>query len=296
MPEDVQPQRMTAARFRELLADGRAPRMAGAEEPEGQGADEAAGGLFDSYLQSVPEDQRETVGTYLRDASKNVEGRLQEAAEFRKQWEPFSQIDGLSQYDPQQLSELLAWHQQVTSNPDAFQQWLAQAAKDAGLTPAEEQQLSELEQDGELSREQIEQLIQQQADQRLAPLQERLDQFESDQAVGQEETAIRQVFDEIEAEHNLNLTEQQKEIVMDLGMASAVDAKGQELPMGDASWVKKGFERFQAIASEAQRSFVDGKSQQPKPPISGGGVPATKGPRTFEEARQQAMGRLRQQP
>src|ERR1700757_4296544 len=99
MPDDVQPQRMTAALFGELLAEGRAPRLAGAEEPEGQGG-EATGTptALESYLQTVPEDQRQHVEPYLRDAEKNVNGRLQEAAEFRKTWEPFSQIETLSQY------------------------------------------------------------------------------------------------------------------------------------------------------------------------------------------------------
>lgn len=259
----------------------------------GQGA-EASGGLYDSYLQFVPQERHAEATAHLQEVSKDVNSRLEGAAEFRKQWEPFSQIEGLSQYDPERLSELLAWHQQVVSTPDAFQQWLAQAAKEAGLTAAEGQQLSELEQDGELTREQIEQLVQQQADQRLAPLQQRLEQFEQDQMVGQEETAISQAFDQIESESKLSLSEAQKEMILDLGMAFAV-ADGKELQMGDASWVQKGFERFQSIMSDAQRSFVDGKSQQPNPPLTTGGQQATGAPKTFEEARQQALGRLRQQ-
>lgn len=264
---------------------------------QGQGAEAGTGTptALESYLQSVPEDQRAIVEPHLREHEKNVNGRLAEAAQFRKTWEPFSQIDALSQYDPQQLSELLAWHQQIVSTPEAFQQWLAEAAKEAGLTLAEQQQLSEAEADGELTREQVEQLIQQQADQRLAPLQQRLEQFEQDQMVGQEETAIRQAFDQIEAESKLSLSEAQKEMILDLGMAF-VGAEGKELPMGDASWVQKGFERFQSIASEAQRDFVDGKSQQPNPPLPTGGQAAATGPKTFQEARQQALGRLRQQP
>jgi hypothetical protein len=263
---------------------------------EGQGGEPTGTPTpLESYLQSVPEDHRAIVEPHLREHEKNVNSRLQEAAEFRKKMEPFSQIDGLTSYDPEQLSQLVAWHQQIMSTPDGFQQWLAQAAKEAGLTAAEEQQLSDLEQDGELTREHIEQLIQQQADQRVAPLQQKLERFEQNQMVGQEETAIRQAFDQIESESKLSLSEAQKEVILDLGMAFA-GADGKELPMGDASWVQKGFDRFQSIASEAQRSFVDGKSQQPNPPLPTGGQPAAGGPKTFEEARQQAMGRLRQQP
>jgi hypothetical protein len=261
---------------------------------QGQG-DEATGGLFDSYLQTVPEDARETVASYLKDASKGVEGRLQEAAEFRKTWEPFSQIDALKTYEPEQLSELLAWHQQIVSSPDAFQQWLAQAAKDAGLTPAEEQKLSDAEEDGDLTREEVQQLIQKQAEERVAPLQERLEQFESQQAVGEEETAIRQAFEQIEAEAKVSLTEDQKQTICELGIGLAVDAKGSDLPMGDASWVKAGFDRYRQIISDGQRAFVEEKGRQPNPPLTPGGTPAAGAPKTFDEARQQALGRLRQQ-
>ena len=116
MPDDVQPQ-------------------------EGQGS-EATGGLFDSYLEAVPAEARETVTSYLKDAEKNVNSRLQEAAEYKKTWEPYQGVEALKSYPPEQLSELLAWHQQVTSSDDAFQQWLANAAQEAGLTKAEEQELA----------------------------------------------------------------------------------------------------------------------------------------------------------
>ncbi len=250
---------------------------------------------LESYLQTVPEDQRVIVEPHLKAHEKNINGRLQEAAEFRKTWEPFSQIDGLQSYDPEQLSELLAWHQQIVSTPEAYQQWLAQAAKEAGLTVAEQEDLAAAEADGELTKDQIAKLIREQADERVAPLQQRLEQFEAQQAVGEEEAAIQQAFSQIETEEKVSLTEAQKEVICDLGMALAVDAKGQDLPMGDASWVKAGFDRFRQITSEGQRAFVEEKARQPNPPLTPGGTPAVKGPATFEEARQQALGRLRQQ-
>src|SRR5580692_10634926 len=120
----------------------------------GQGPDES-GGLFDSYLQTVPEDGRDTVAGYLKDASKQVESRLQDAAEIQKNLGPYQQVETLAQYTPEQLNELLAWHQQVTSNDDAFKSWLSNAAQEAGLTPAEESQLSEAEEVGDLTPEQV---------------------------------------------------------------------------------------------------------------------------------------------
>ena len=263
---------------------------------EGQGGEPAGTPTaLESYLQSVPEDQRAIVEPHLREHEKNVNGRLQEAAEFRKTWEPFSQVEALKTYQPEQLSELLAWHQQIVSSPDAFQQWLAQAAKEAGLTPAEEKELSTLEEDGELTREEVQKLIQDQADQRVAPLQERLEQFESQQMVGEEESAIRQAFTDIESAEKVSLTEDQKQTICELGIALAVDDKGTDLPMGDSSWVKAGFDRYRQIVSEGQRAFVDEKVRQPNPPLTPGGAPAANAPKTFDEASKMALGRLRQQ-
>src|SRR6185437_14923972 len=239
---------------------------------------------LESYLQTVPEDQREIVEPHLREHEKKVNGRLQEAAEFRKTWEPFSQVEALKSYQPEQLSELLAWHQQIVSSPDAFQEWLAQAAKEAGLTPAEEKELSDAEEDGELTREEIQKLIQEQAEQKFAPLQERL-----------EEDAIRQAFTDLESVEKIELTEDQKKTICDLGIDLAVDDKGQHLPMGDASWVKAGFDRYRQIVSEAQSAFVGEKVRQPNPPLTPGGAPAAQAPKTFEEASKMALGRLRQQ-
>lgn len=250
---------------------------------------------LESYLQSVPEEHRAIVEPHLREHEKNVNGRLQEAAEFRKTWEPFSQVEALKSYQPEQLSELLAWHQQIVSSPDAFQQWLAQAAKEAGLTPAEEKELSDLEEDGELTREQVQQLIQEQAQQQVAPIQERLDQFESQQLESVEESAISQAFNDIEAAEKISLTDDQKKTICDLGLDLAVDDKGQHLPMGDASWVKAGFDRYRQIVSEAQSAFVGDKVRQPNPPLTPGGAPAASAPKTFDEASKMALGRLRSQ-
>ena len=92
MPDSVQPHRaMTAATFRVLLAEGRAPRIAGAETPEGQGDSGSTPGVFDSYLQTVPEDGRETVANYLKDAERTVNGRLSEAAQLKETWGPYEQ-------------------------------------------------------------------------------------------------------------------------------------------------------------------------------------------------------------
>jgi hypothetical protein len=261
---------------------------------EGQG--DAGTGIFDPYLQAVPEDARDAVAGYLKDAEKNVNGRLAEAAELKKQWEPYQDLqDSLGAYDPEQLSQLLAWHQQVTASDEAFRQWLATEAQNAGLTLAEEQDLAEAEQTGELTREEVQQLIAQTAAERLSPIQEQLTNLEAEKAVDVEAQAIDDAFAEIQREHKLELSKDQKAVILDLGMPLAYDRQGNELAMGDSSWVKAGFDRWKDITTAGQRAFVEQKTQQPAPSLSAGATAAFKPTVSFGEANAQLRERLRQQ-
>ena len=268
MPDDVQPQ------------DG------------GQGA-EATTGIFDTYLSAVPEDARETVASYLKDAEKNVNGRLEQAAALEKQFGSFKDVD-LSGYEPEDLSQLIAWHQQVTSSEDAFKAWLESAAAEAGLTQKQEDELDEAQATGELTREEIQNLIAQAADQRLNPVQEQLSSLEQEKAIDLEEKAIGLAFEEIQKEHKLDLSKDQREAVLRLGADFAYDEKGNDLPMGDASWVKKGFEDLQSITAGAQRAFVEEKAAAPAGGLATGGTPQA-GPITdFKEAGDVLRERLRE--
>src|ERR1022692_52897 len=133
------------------------PEDADVQPDEGQGT-EATGGLFDTYLEGVPEDGRETDTQYLKDASKNFEGRLQEASQLEKRFGAYNDID-LAQYQPEQLSELLGWHQQFVANEEPDGEGLDSAAHEAGYTKAEPEDLGQLETEGEHTREQIEQQV-----------------------------------------------------------------------------------------------------------------------------------------
>jgi hypothetical protein len=257
MPEDVQP-------------------------TEGQGG-EATGGLFDSYLQTVPEQAREAAETWFRDTSKGLDSKLEEAAEFRKAWEPYQNVELLRQYEPNELAELLGWHQQVKQE-DGYREFIANAAAELGLTPAEEKELEAAEADGELSRAEIEQLITQQAEARVAPLAERLEQWETERAVDAEDQNIRSEFERLESEHTISLSKDQKAIVLDLGMNH----------QGQGSWVQAGFDRFRSMTTEAQKAFVEEKAKAPPSALEAGGVERFKPSMTFDEAAARTKERLRQ--
>jgi hypothetical protein len=260
------------------------------QEPQGG---EDTGGLFDSYLQAVPEDARETVASYLKDAEKNVNSRLSEAAELQKSFGAYKDVD-LSGYDPEDLSQLIAWHQQVTSSDEAYRTWLTEQAQEAGLTPAQEQELAQAEEQGELTREEVQDLIQKTAEERLSPVQEQLSNLEAEKAIDFEAQAIDQAFGAIQSEFKLELSKDQKAVILDLGMPLAVDAKGNELPMGDSSWVRKGFDRWKEITDTGNRTFVEQKAQMPSGSLTAGGTAALKPITSYEDANAAMRERLRQ--
>jgi hypothetical protein len=237
------------------------------------------GGLFDSYLQAVPEDGREIVANYLKDAEKNVNSRLQEAAEIQKQFGPYREVEALSQYNPQQLKDLLTWHSEVTSSDDSFKDWLTKAATELGvLTPQEEEELS-----GELTREQIQELIQEREQAAIAPLEQRIAEWEELRTIDTIESQIRDELSRVEADAKVQLSPEQRAMVIDLGLNHEGD-----------DWVQAGFKRFQEITAEGQRTFVEQKTQQPGTPMSSGGQEAFKPTTDWGEAKAQALERMRQ--
>jgi hypothetical protein len=259
---------------------------------EGQG--DAGSGIFDPYLSAVPEDARDAVAGYLKDAEKNVNGRLAQAADLEKTLGPYREVD-LTGLDPEGLNQLLGWWRQVAADETALDAWIAQEADAKGLelTPKQQQELADAEQQGELTREQIQELIQQTAEQRLSPIQEQLSQLEAEKAVDIETQAIDQAFASIQAENKLELSKDQKAVILDLGMPLAFDAKGNELPMGDSSWVKAGFDRWKEIQSLGAKTFIEQKAQQPGAALTAGGTPALKPITSFEDANAAMRERLR---
>lgn len=251
--------------------------------PEGgQGTTtEESGGLFDTYLQAVPEDAREYVTGYLKDAEKNVNSRLSEAADIQKSLGPYKDIAGdLSQYDPQQLQSLLQWHQQIGQSEETYNQWLKQAAQEAGLTLAEAEAALNEE---EPTIQQIQEAAEQRALATVQPFAQEFEAFKQEQAISSMEQHITSEFARLEAESGVKLTEDIQKAIVDLG----------ETHQGD-DWIKVGFDRYRALAGAAQADFVADKTTAPKPPLTSGGQGAPPRITSFEEAGIQARERLRQ--
>lgn len=263
------------------------------QAPEAQG-DAGTTGIFDPYLQAVPEDAREYVAGYLKDAEKNVNERISQASELEKKFGAYKDVD-LSPYDPETLNQLVTWHQQVSSDEDAYRQFIEAEAREMGITPQEAEEIEEAVEDGELTREQAQQVAQQVAEERLAPIREELTALQAEKATETEYQAIESAFSQIQVKLGRELSNEEKADILDLGMPLATNDKGEELPMGDASWVIGGFERLEGLHATGSRLFLEQTQKAPAGTLTAGGVPQLKPITDFKDANEALRERLRQQ-
>jgi hypothetical protein len=249
------------------------------QEPQGGEPD---GGIFAPYLDAVPQEHRDTVAGYLKDAEKNVNDRISKASELEKTLGPYKDVQGLDRYQPEDLSQLLAWHQEVTSSDEAFQNWLAQTAGEAGFTKAETEQLEDLESEGAMSQQQIEKLVTERAEAQVQPIRQEMDSWRQERALNDETVAIQTGLKQVETDNNVELNQEQQEAVLKLGE----DLEGDD-------WVAKGYARYAALVGAGQKAFVDQKVSQPPPAVSAGGQEAFKATTSFAQAGEQLRERMR---
>jgi hypothetical protein len=94
----------------------------------GDGGDGASGPIpWD--LSSVSEELRPHVEAALKGVEGGVTKRFQEHADFRKQWEPYAGVEGLSEISPEDMARLVAFHQ-TASDEQQFEQWLRNSRRD----------------------------------------------------------------------------------------------------------------------------------------------------------------------
>ena len=261
--------------------------MTEAQPDEGQGG--GTGGLYDSYLQFVPPDQHEAARAHLEEVSKSVNSRLEEAAQLRSTYEPYTQVPGFDAYSPEEMGTLFQWHQNIASDPDTFRGWLAQAAQESGLSVAESQQLGEFA--DEASDDQIA-ALQRQFENQNSEFTQQIEDLRNQQFEAAESNLIEQRFSQLEAENGLELSKEQRDMIVMLGL-NAMPEDGQSLLNGE-DWIGAGWESFRNVWAQAQTAFVNDKAAAPPPAMSSGGAPIAELPRTWETAKAEAAERLRQ--
>lgn len=246
----------------------------GAQEG-GIGQGDEPSGLYAEALSTVPEHLRQHVEPHFKKWDSQVQKKMTEAAEFRKQWEPYQEL-GLNDLDPQELQELLQFRE-IASNEDQFKEWYQAVGQELGLTPQEQEDLFDDLEDQGMSPDKIQEIVQQ----AVSPLQERLDAQEYERQVQEHVEKLTQEMDALAAEHG----DFNRQRVMQLAVAYGNDPKA--LQKAHADWT--------ADRAEAQKTLLKDKSSTPNPAVAGGApAQALQGITSFEDAKQAAREVVRQ--
>lgn len=248
------------------------------ENPGASQGGASQNGLYD--LTAVPEHLREAVSPILKDIEGNVTKKLMEAADFRKTWEPYSEL-GITDVDPEELSELLAFRE-LAQDPDQFRQWYDQVGSELGFSNQEQgQEDLDLGDDfGMVSKSDVEQMVQERLQEALAPFQQQIQEQQFEKAVQTELETIEKELDGLQEEHG----DFDREKVLRLAAAYG-DEK-------DA--IQRGYQDYMDIVSGAQKNLVSDKLGQPSTPENGGVPNTAPQPVTdFNKARQMAKERIR---
>lgn len=260
---------------------GEAEGVQGGFEPQGA---EGENSFVNEHLNSVPEDYRPHVEPYLRSIESNANERFREHADYRKQWEPYEELN-LTDYDPEGLQGLLEFAE-LTQNPEQFKEWWTAVGQQSGfmndLLPSEDDGEFD-EEDGleGLDLETFKGALNELLDERLGPIQQREQEREVNQQIEQANTAIDQQMQALHDQHG----EFDEQAVYRFAYAHA---ESSEDP------IQAGFEDYMKFVAQIENQTVNGRVAQPPPPGSGEGPANTnsQAPTSFEDAKAMARERM----
>jgi hypothetical protein len=240
--------------------DAAAPEQTQVQPSEGQGQGDATAGLYD--LSSVPDEYREHVERIAKDIDRNAQTKFREAADYRKQWQPFEDL-GLTDQDPAQIRQMIELSQLLGDESTAQDAVLA-LAKHVGLEVdgLDEEPEGEPDPNAEL-RTQVERLAAAESERQQA------------QAQAQELERLQGEWDDIVQEHG-PFTDEQQELIVEL--ASRFDSEDEPL--------KAAHKLFNQIVGHGEQGLVKAKAGEPRAAEPAGRAStAVAPPETFEEAK-----------
>lgn len=236
-------------------------------QPEGQGQQDAHDGLYD--LSSIEDPAiRSEVERIAKDIDRNVNGKLQEAAEYRKGWEPYEQL-GVNELDPDGLGALLQFAEAL-SDEETAREALLQIAETVGVDLAGVDPVGEATEDDPIAsvQQELEDLRQ------WRQAQEERELYATVEA--EEAQRLEAEWAEVEEAHGRPFTDDEKVRLRDLAIRFVADS---EQPIKDA------YEFITSVAGQAQSDLVDQAPDQPSPAEPGGQASTAVEPvETFEEA------------
>lgn len=229
-------------------------------QPEGQGQGDAATGLYD--LSSVPDEYRSHVERIAKDIDRNAQTKFREAAEYRKQWQPFEEL-GLTEQNPDEIRQMIELSRLLSDESTAQDAVLA-LAKHVGLEVdgLDEEPQGDPDPNAEL-RAQIEALQAAESERQQAAAQQ------------QELERLQDEWDGIVQEHG-PFTDEQQALIVDL--ASRFESEEQPLVAAH--------KLFNQIVGFGEQGLVKAKAGEPSASEPAGRASTTVAPpETFEEAK-----------
>jgi len=250
-----------------------------AQPAESQGADND---FYSSILSDIPEEHRPYVETAVKQFDANVTRKFQDAAEYRKTWEPYEQL-GVNDVEPEQMEQLMAFAE-IASDPDTFRQWWEAVGDEYGFTDELYDELGGDEEGDEdediLEQPAMTQALEEILDQRLAPLLEKERERDEQQRVDEASRLVDQQIAKLKEEHG-DFDEQ-----MIYKLALAYD--------GDDA-ITQAFNDYKDLVSNTERNTLREKSNQPPPSEGPGRADTNAHPVTdWNEAKDAARERIRQ--
>lgn len=264
------PRLVQSSTFEEWLAREYRPIRGGAPEGdapaagEDQGAAGTDSGLYD--LDSVAPEEREQIVPHLKAIEGNVTKKFQEAAAYRKQWEPYEEL-GLTEIAPEQIKGLLEFAA-LANDPEKFGQWWQNAGKELGLFEkfgnSETPEIDELD---DLSPEKVQELIAEQVGEKLSPVEEMLQKQQQDQQVAEAAKQVDEAMAQIRKDAPSLFegdAEEQKKVEQRIARLSY--AYSDDKSLSPAEMIQKGFEDYKEMIGQGENGLFEQKAKQPKAP------------------------------
>lgn len=244
------------------------PAAEPAQTEEVQGSEApGSGSPWEQHLTRFPDDVREEAASVFKEMEGDFTRRFQDAADFRKQWEPL-QDTGISQMSPEEVAWLVQFRGAL-DDPNVMQQWWDGYAQENGLTPAQQAAQEPQQFDDFGGGFQDPQQLQSLIDQATGPLKQQLEQMQGhiEQQQQQHEQAqtlanLEGQVAQIEQKLGAPLSEKQKVVLARFA--------SQYSDVNNA--ILRGWDDMQAYTNDVQKGAFQSKVDAPDP-AERGGVP-----------------------
>lgn len=246
-------------------------------QPESQGRQDDSTGLYD--LSTVPEEFREHVERIAKDIDRNVNKKLAEAADYRKQWSAYEQL-GIHEVEADSLQPILDLARALGSEDrEAAQPLVLELAKLAGLEVEGDEPEPAADDDNPLSP----------LEQRLAALEQEREQER--QAIALQEATQKEIqrlaaeWEEVEKQHGKAFDESEAELLRSL--AERFDDSDEP--------IKTAYALMNQIMGLGEKGLVQAQAKQPRAAEPAGRAStAVEPPQTFEDAERLFRERMSQ--